>query len=354
MTLTVAYAGLDHHHAGPYAESLAQLPAEVVCACPSTEAEGERSIPDAFGDVPVYDDPDTVLGAAGDVDLLWITLPNRDTPAVIDAAVDAGIDVFTEKPAARTAADLAPVAERVRASDVRVGVSYLWRGHPAVRDLRSRAETGFLSPVRGFEARFLASRVEHRDGSHYLFDPAASRGGILQWLAVHWIDLLPWLLDDPVVAVTGSDAGGAAVDVEDAVTLTLETESGAVGSLHAGYYLREGRYDTYLAVHGDGGRFTWDPVSGGFGFDGETTVELESGRWAGVPRRQVTYEYDRGSGYGSAWGTAYLGEFLRAFDRDEPVPVDLDDALDVLEVLDAAYAAVEEGRRVPVGADDTR
>jgi len=348
--IRVGYAGIDHHHAGPYLESLDRLPVEVVRACPAEG--GDPASPEALDDVPIHGGVDAVL-EAGDVDLLWVTLPNATTPAVIESAVAAGVDVFTEKPAARTAADLEPAVERVRASDVRVGVSYPWRGHPAVRELRSLIDDGVLGTVRGFEARFLASRIAHRDADHYLYDAAASRGGVLQWLGVHWLDLLPWLLDDRIAAVTaqvGAPGGDVDADVEGDAALTIETRSGAVGTLRAGYALRAGRYDTRLAAEGDAGRFEWDPVGDRFGFDGETTLTVESDRWPATPRRERTYDYEPGPGYGGAWGTDYLGEFVAAFRDDRPVPVDAGDALRALRVVDAAYAAAEDGRRVTVDA----
>jgi predicted dehydrogenase len=347
MTLRVGYVGLDHHHAVPYLDSLARLDAEVVSACEPSSVDPDPVLDAAGIDVPTYDDLGAMLDAEA-VDVAWLTLPNGATPGAIEATVEAGVDVFTEKPAARTAAELAPVIERVRPADVSVGVSYPWRGHPVARDLRERAADGFYGDVRSFESRFYASRVAYRDPDHYLFDPGASRGGILQWLGVHWLDLLPWLLDDPIEGVYARTATGAPVDVEDGVALTVETASGVLGTLQAGYYLREERYDTYVGVQGSAGRSAWDPIGDRFGFDGETTLELEAEHWTDTPCREITYEYDPGAGYGGTWGTEFIGEFLEAFDEGREPPVTLTDARVVLGVLDAAYASAERDRWVAV------
>ncbi|MDR9431986.1 MAG: Gfo/Idh/MocA family oxidoreductase [Natronomonas sp.] len=357
----VGYVGLHNHHAGPYLETLATFPVEVTSAC----APAGKGVPDieALPDVPVYDDPESLLDVA-DVDVLWLTLPNRDAPAVIDAATERGVDVFTEKPAARTADDLRPVAERVRDREATVCPAYVWRGHPIARDVRDRAREGFFGTPRAVEARYVASALRHRDASHYLFDAEASRGGILQWLGVHWIDLVPWLLDDPIVAVNAQVAGptdgspdvdehptvDGSPDVEDGATVQFRSESGALGTLQCGYYLREGRYDADLRIYGDDGRCSWDPLGRTFGFDGETRLELEDGgdEWPSTPTRTIVHEYDPAPGYGGSWGREYVRRFLAAREGEGTLPADLSDALTVLSVLDAAYESAAAGEWVRV------
>ena len=358
--LDVGYVGLDHHHAEPYLESLAQLPVEVTCACEPNEAVDADDV-EGLGDVPLYRSAAALLDDESP-DLIWVTLSNEDAPDVIVDAVQRGVDVFTEKPVARTADELHPVIDAARESDASVGVSYSWRGHPIARELRERAREGFFGDVRAFEARFLASRPKFRDTDHYLFDSEASRGGIVQWLGIHWIDLLPWMLGDPIERVNAVlDDRSDAIDVEDGALLQFETASGTLGTLHCGYYLREGRYDTNIAIYGDERRAKWDPIGETFGFDGETALELGStdDNWNGTPQRTITYDYEPTSGYGGEWGLEFLRSFLEAFENDRPTPVSLDDAATVLEVLDAVYASAESGewesvgdnRRVPLEQD---
>jgi len=339
-TPRVGYVGLDHHHAEPYLASLDELPVSVTAAC-EPDPDFDVSGVDGLGDVPVYREPQALIDEA-DVDLLWVTLSNRDAPSVIDAAVAAGLDVYTEKPVAKTAPELVDLRDRVAESDVTVGVSYTWRGYPTARDLRERANEGYFGEVRAVDARFIASQLDFRDAGHYLFDRDASRGGIVQWLGVHFIDLFPWILDDPITRVSSSLTQGTdGVDVEDGATVQFETQSGALGTLQTGYYLPEGRYDTRIGVYGTDGRCDWDPMGDEFGFDETTTLEVESTRnEAGAPRRWVTYDYDPQPGYGGAPGLAFMREFLDARGQsDVSPPATLDDAVEVLRVLDAVYAS---------------
>ncbi|WP_435156391.1 Gfo/Idh/MocA family protein [Haladaptatus sp. DFWS20] len=353
MTTRIGYVGLNHHHRDPYLASIDQLDAEVTAVADATHTPATLGV-DSLSGCPVYDNAAELLEAT-DVDLLWLTLPNRETPAVINTALDYGIDVFTEKPVARNAAELEPIARRARESPATVGVSYTWRGHPIARELRERQREGFFGSIRGFVLRFIASNLDTRDTDHYLFDRVASRGGIVQWLGVHWLDLLPWILDDPIVRVNAQiDHGTNEVDVEDGATLQLETASGAVGTHTCGYFLREGRYDTRVNVYGESGRSRWDPIGATFGFDDETTLDLDSSdaSWASTSHRRITHEYQSAPGYGGHWGLKFFDQFLDACAGDAPNPATLDDALDVLRVLDAIYQSADDDEWVEIDRSD--
>lgn len=348
MTAHIGYVGLDHHHRAPYLETIAQLDAEVVATADPAGIRPADVGADSLAARPWYDSVDDLL-ASEPVDLLWVTLSNRETPEVLSRALEAGVDVLAEKPGGRTAADLEPVAERAESADATVGFAYTWRGHPIARDLRERAGDGFFGPVRSFDLRFVASKLATRPTDHYLFDADASRGGIVQWLGVHWLDLLPWLLDDPIERVCASMSHGYdGVDVEDGATVLLELASGAVGALTTGYYLREGRYDTAVDIYGETGRCSWDPMGPTFGFEGETSITLDADDWQSTPHREIVHEYDPAPGYGGRWGLEFFEQFLAATRGEATVPAGLDDALAVLRVLDAAYASAAQAGWVDV------
>ncbi|MCT9098029.1 Gfo/Idh/MocA family protein [Haloarchaeobius sp. HME9146] len=346
--MNVGYIGLDHHHRDPYLETLAQLPVDVTAACEPNPAVDTTDI-ERLEETPVYESVDALLEAES-LDAVWITLSNRDTPAAIQQALDHGVNVYTEKPVARTAAELDPVIEAERASEAIVCVSYPWRNHPFATELTRRRADGFFGALRSVEARFVASALAHRDTEHFLFDAEMSRGGILQWLGIHWLDLLPAVLDSRIETVTARTARHTpSVDVEDSATLQFELAGGTLCTLTTGYYLDEGCYDTDIRIRGSAGTARWDPIGHKFGFSGETTLELTDlqGRWE-TPARSVRYEYADTPGYGGGWGYAFAEQFLSACEESGPVPVSLQDAQRVLRVLDAAYESAETGRTVRV------
>lgn len=346
----IGYVGLDHHHAEPYFRTFETLPATVTCACEPNSELAPSSV-ESLGDIPLYDDLGTLL-ASESIDAVFLTLPNRDTPGAIERATDAGVDVYTEKPAARTAAELEPLVARTRETEETVCVSYPWQSHPIAEELAALVAEGFFGDLRAFDARFIASQLRYRDTSHFVFDEEASRGGILQWLGIHWLQLLDWLLDERIARVNASMVANTEdVGVEDGATLQLEMTGGALGTLQCGYYVGKDLYDTKIDIYGSDGRSSWDPIGREFGFDGETTLELDdtSGEWESTPHRTITHDYDPQPGYGGAWGRQFVEAFFDACDGKREPPVTLEDALSVLRILDAAYESAETGEWVDVG-----
>lgn len=360
----IGYAGLDHHHRDPYFQLFEQLPVEVVAAAEPDESfdigtlREDEERPDSMetdvdageivGDAPFYRDPVEMVESEA-LDLVWVTLSNRDTPTVLEAGVDQGYDIFTEKPGARTAADLEPVAEKVRERDVTVGTDYFYRYHPIAKALRRRVADGFFGDVWAFESKLHATQLAHRRTDHYLYQWAPSRGGIVQWIGLHYIDLLMDVLGENITRVCAQTIDRTDdTDVEDGATLQFETESGAIGTVTTGYYVHEGK-ETEVAIYGDDAWAT-TPLRSRVDRDEPVDLELFSDDpdWMGAPNRTITYDiaYDRPP-FGD-FGFEFFEEFIAACQGDAASPAGIDDLLRVLRVLDAIYESADTDRWVSV------
>jgi len=351
----IGYVGVDHHHRDPYFQIAARLPIDVVALCEPgqeytpSDIEPHADRPDEItsedvdiGSViegaSVYSTVEDML-TESDLDALWVTYRNDTVPSIVDAAVDHGVDILSEKPLARRASELEPIAERARNADVTVGTTYFYRYNPVVQALRQHVAEGRFGDIWSVDGRYVGSKLAMRDTSHYIYDDEVSRGGALQWIGLHWIDLFMYVLDEPIVHVCARSSGTAEAAIEEGMTLQFETESGTSGTFQTGYYLGEPIKDTRFAVYGRDA--TADSPIHHNAHNGETTVPLEvySNRedWRGASRRRTAFElnYDRFP----AWGDYVLTFFAEFFDgrKTGSVPADLDDALRVLRVLDAAY-----------------
>jgi predicted dehydrogenase len=348
MTVTtVGFVGLSNPHAELYLESMQELPVEVTCGCELTGSVEAAEYPGLEG-APVYDDVETMFAEA-DVDAVWMSLPNRDTPGAIELAAEYGVHAYVEKTLARTAADLEPVVDAVEDAGITVVAAYQNRANAVPRELRRRIAEGFFGDLRAVEARMITSQLgRFRDPSGYSYRAEASRGGILQWLGCHTIDMLHFVLDEQVARLNAQvEYGAEGVDVEDGATVQFElAESGALGTLQAGYYGRD--YDTYLALHGSEGRASW---SGSDTPPDRDVLDLDSytDAWPVAPRRTIDYDYDDVPGYGSTIGFDYMENFLDTVegrDADPNLNATLDDSLSVLRFLDAVYESAETGEWV--------
>lgn len=350
MTVTtVGFVGLCNPHATLYLESLQELPVEVTCACGPTETVDADDFPGLDG-ASIYDDVEELF-VGEDVDAVWMTLPNRDTQSAIELAAEYGVHVYAEKTLARTADELEPVVDHVEDAGITVVAGYQNRANAVPREIRSRVAGGFFGDLRAVEARMITSQLgRFRDPSGYVYRAEASRGGVLQWLGCHTIDMLHFMLDERAARINAQvDYRTDGVDVEDQATVQFElSESGALGTLQAGYSDRE--YDTYVGIHGSDGRATW---SGSGTPSDRDVLELDSyaGDWSVAPRRTIDFEYLDAPGYGATVGLDYMENFLDTIegrDADPDLNATIHDSLAVLRFLDAAYKSAETDEWVAI------
>lgn len=375
MGVSIGYIGIDHHHRDPYFAIASNLDATIDAVCepgrdvdptalaamddrPDEITTEDEAVADLVAGAEVYSDPYRLVETAA-VDLVWITYRNDHTPGIVQAAVDEGIHVISEKPIGRTAGDLEAIKASANEAGVTVAPSTFYRNNPILRELRDRVSAGFFGEVWTVEGRFHASQLGYRDTSHYLYDAAVSRGGALQWIGPHWVDFMPWVLGDPIVRVNARLHPAAECDVEAGAVLQFETAGGTLGTYHTGYYLDERGKDTHFAIYGTDAQARTPVHHDALQTNPEVGIELTSGRqeWAATDRRRLTYEfsYERFP----AWGDYVQDYFARIIDGlgTTDVPASVDDAVQLLRVLDAAYASAETGEWVAVeggeGAGDS-
>ena len=137
------------------------------------------------------------------------------------------------------------------------------------------------------------------------------------------------------------------IDLEDTACLAFRFRSGTLGTLQAGYLLAKGpggvgpSYDRFLALRGTDGWATLDLTSR----DGYTLLSAAPGRDAGGMRRRH-FNVPQSNAYAGVAGQEFLSAFLTASRLGRPAPSPIEDAVHVLEVIDAALesSATDRGR----------
>jgi predicted dehydrogenase len=233
-------------------------------------------------------------------------------------------------------------------------VAYLNRGAPAVVEARELYRAGAIGRLLSVELRMVTTQVRMRNPALWLFQREPAGGGILAWLACHWLDAFRFVTGQEIVRVQAELAmlSGEAIDVEDAAVLAFRTSGGAVGSLHAGYLLALGNpgyraagHDISLILRGSDGLLQYSVSRGQ---DAPALIlESRAPRWRSASRRTIQLTPTPSPGYGGLAGLDFFRQFLAARAGD-PTPADAVDALRVLEVLDAAYASAARGCAVEV------
>jgi predicted dehydrogenase len=191
-----------------------------------------------------------------------------------------------------------------------------------------------------------------RNPDSWLFRRERAGGGILVWLACHWLDALRFITGQEVVRVQAEigTLGGEPIDVEDTASVTFRTSGGAIGSLHAGYLLAVGNpgyraagHDITLILRGSDGVIQYT----GGRHERPLVLESVAPRWRAASLRSYQFTATPAPGYGGLAGLDSFRAFLAAR-AGESTPAGAVDALRVLEILDAIYAAAGSGRAVEV------
>ena len=160
-----------------------------------------------------------VLDRVDAVDVLTSTPQHAPLSAM---ALEAGRDVFCEKPMTLDPAEAAWLADLVVKHDRVLQVGYYFRHHPLFRWAKARLDEGALGPLRYLGGTFAG------------FKRARSDMGVTASDAVHFLDYFNWIVGrapERVVAVRRDHFGRG---LDDLALILLEYPGGVVAKVEAG------------------------------------------------------------------------------------------------------------------------
>jgi scyllo-inositol 2-dehydrogenase (NADP+) len=311
-------------------------------------AEAARS---TYPRVRILPNADELFAAPGEVDLVVIAAPNVAHVPLARRAVAAGLPVVVDKPFATTAADAAAVAREAGAAGVLLSVFQNRRLDGDFRTLRAVLDGGALGAVVRVESRFDRYRPAKQEGRWRESGDPALGGGLLLDLGPHLVDQAVTLFGAPdaVYAEIARVRPGAAV--EDDVFVALRYADGPRVHLWA-----------TMAARRPGPRFRVAGLGGTFevhGLDPQEDALRAGGRpgdpgW-GVSARTGTLLTDVGGVAVSADVELLPGAYERfyaavrdAVQNGAPPPVDAEDAVLGLRILEAARLSAARGAVVPL------
>lgn len=320
--------------------------ATVVTSDPERQARAAQEHPGAAV-VPGVDDFDLL---ARDHDLVVVATANRHHVPLARAAIEAGLAVVVEKPMAPTAAQARDLVALARNRGCLLTVFHNRRWDADILTLQRLLAEDRLGPVARVESRIDRWRPEVSTRWRESPDPQDA-GGLLLDLGTHLVDQALHLFGRPshVYAEVGRRRAGAAVDDDDFIALQ---HAGGV-SVHLWATSIAAAAGPRLRVLGLRGSFVKQAV------DGQEDA-LRSGarpdaaEWGREPPQQWGLLTDSAGTHPvesepGAWPRFYelLGAAMRG---GGPAPVAPDDAVAVLEVIEAGREAARLRSVMPVGA----
>lgn len=183
-----------------------------------------------------YESADELL-ADPDVDAVFVAVPTALHRELYEQVLSAGKHLYAEKPIAPDLAAVRELAEIAEASPAVTQVGFQSRFDPLLNRARQLVLSGEIGPTMSYLWRddegFPTTQVVGAR-SDWRSRRSSAGGGVLIEHSIHAIDVLVWIFG-PVARVNASTRSVMGFDVEDTVVMTVEHESGVVGS-HVGVY----------------------------------------------------------------------------------------------------------------------
>ena len=276
---------------------------------PAQRAVGAERLPEAHW----FDSAESLL-ADTRLDFVDICTPPSSHARLIRAALERGVHVLCEKPLVRSADELGPVTELVRASGCVLHTVHNWHHAPIVRlaaDLLRAGEIGRPTRVMWHTLRTRPAAAGDGQGDNWRLDPAVAGGGVLSdhgWHVCYVIQR--WLGTRPLAVQarleTRRHTGSR---VEDTAALSI-TFADAVAEVLLTWAADERR--NWALIEGESGRIE---------LHDDTLILTGTGaerRWACPPLSNGSHHPD--------WFGAVAGAFLSEIAGEAPTGTNLAEA----------------------------
>jgi len=275
-----------------------------------------------------YEQYDALL-KSGDIDAVYIALPNSLHCDYAVRAARAGVHVLCEKPLAVTEAECEQMAQAAREHDVRLMAAYRLHFERANLEAVETARSGRIGEPRHFSSVFTMQvepgniRTRHELG-----------GGVLYDIGIYCINAARTLFGDEPVEARAS-ATGAIGDVEESIACLLRFPNERLASFVCSFGAAKVSYYRIVGTKGD--------------------LELDPGyEYAGALRHRLTVDGESRERR-FAKRDQFAPELLYFSDcvlhHREPEPGGREGLADV-RVIRALYRSAQLGRAVPLSPFD--
>jgi predicted dehydrogenase len=261
------------------------------------------------------------------VDVVIVATLHDSLAEITRTAADAGKHVLVEKPAARNAAELAPVMAAAAKHNVKVCVGFNHRYHRSLRKAKEIVDTGALGELMFVRARYgHGARIGY--DKEWRADPVVSGGGELIDQGPHLIDLSRWFLGEITEVQGFAHTYYWDMPVDDNGFMLLKTAKKQAAFLHAS--CTEWKNLFSMEIYGKLGKLDLSGLGGSYGTEKITWYRMlpEMG-----PPETTSWEYPMAD---DSW-TVELAQFFEDIRLNRDPTAGLKDAQAALRVVESIY-----------------
>lgn len=254
------------------------------------------------------------------LDAVIVSTPPASHPEICLYFIGRGVHVLCEKPLSIDIEAARQMVEAARTAGVKFTMASKFRYVEDVIRAKSIVTSGILGEIILFENAF-TSRVDM--ANRWNADPVISGGGVLIDNGTHSVDIMRYFLGPlaEVQVVEGKRVQNVAV--EDTVRIFCRSTQGVMGSIDLSWTINK-ELDNYISIYGSRGTVF-------VGWKESKYRQSSSQDW-------VVF----GKGYNKVQAfRSQIQNFARAIAGEEQLLITPEEALGSVEVIAAAYAALE-------------
>jgi len=293
----------------------------------------------------VYDSIEEMLADPA-IDAVSVCTANNTHADVTIAALKAGKHVLCEKPMAVTIEDCERMVAAAKQYGRHLMIDQNQRYAMAHAHARKLIKEGLIGKVVTFRTAFGHSGPETWSitpgPGTWFFDKKAAVMGVVADLGIHKTDLIQYILDTTITAVTAriatldkKYADGSPIGVDDNAICIFEMANGAMGTMTASwtYY---GQEDNSTIIYGTEGimRIYDDPAC-------SIKVIKKDGSVS-------SYDIDRIQTNDNQTKSGVMDAFIEALEKGEEPPISGESVLTAMRAIFGAFESSEKGCRVEV------
>lgn len=311
-------------------------------------SETARKVAGTF-DVPHFCSTEQEL-LAQPIDAVYIATPQNVHCRQVVLAANAGKHILCEKPLAVSSREVDRMETAIRKAGVKFMLAFCMRSNIYNKKARELVQAGKLGQIVMGRAQLTCWYPPLANA--WRQDAKISHGGALIDMGTHCLDLLEWIMDSPIVEVTGFQdlmTHKYRTKIEDASTLLARFANGAHGIIDNYFNLPDAAAQNTLEIHGTQGTLIGqgtigqDPTGKMFSILQPQKADYQANQIRNVKIRRKEYRFKGIGLYGQM-----VDAFSRCILRDEEPPITLADGRHSVALVEAIYEAVRRKRIVQV------
>jgi predicted dehydrogenase len=312
---------------------------KVIAAADRSKAALKRA--ESFGVKNLFTDYHDLLNGSPKVDAVVISLPNFLHFESVKLALEAGVDVFVEKPLAVSVKEGREIVKLVEKSGRKLMVGHCMRFIEAAEKMKATLDEGRIG---GLEVITL-EQILNGPFAHgavptpvpeWWFDPEKTGGGVLLDLGYHMIDLFRFFVGEDSKVLFSWFEHKFNLPIEDGAILVLRScRSNVRGIVNVGWFQKSvfPEYNFRMILHGYAGYISSEDLVPKNIYlhaikEGAKNILRKT---IGKKIKPLSYSY---------YYEAYYKELQQFFDcikKDYDPPVSAVDGLKTLEIIEEAY-----------------